>query len=61
MSEDLSPAAALANKIGNAIAEAGLMRDERKADLVAKIASGEISAADWRSEIDLAVEKAEQA
>ncbi len=61
MSEDLSPAAALATKIGSAIAKAGMMRDERKADLVAKIASGEMSAADWKTEIDLAVEKAEQA
>ena len=61
MSEDISPAAALAAKIGDAIVAAGLMRDERKADLVAKIASGEMSPADWRSEIDLAAEKAEEA
>ena len=58
MNDDPSPAASLAQKIGTALTEAGLMRDERQADLVAKIAAGEISAADWKTEIDIAVDKA---
>ncbi|WP_114521486.1 hypothetical protein [Altererythrobacter sp. ZODW24] len=61
MSDLLLPAATLAAKIGNAITEAGLMRAERKSKLVARISSGQMSAADWKTEIDLAVEKAEEA
>ena len=58
MNDNPSPAATLAQKIGTALTEAGLMRDERQADLVAKIAAGEISAADWKTEIDIAVDRA---
>jgi hypothetical protein len=58
MNDDPSPAASLAQKIGTALTEARLMRDERQADLTAKIAAGEISAADWKTEIDIAVDKA---
>lgn len=58
MNDDPSPAGTLAQKIGTALTEAGLMRDERQADLVAKIAAGEFSAADWKTEIDIAVDKA---
>ena len=58
MNDDPSPASSLAQKIGTALTEAGLLRDERQADLAAKIAAGEISAADWKTEIDIGVDKA---
>ena len=58
MNDDPLPVASLAQKIGGALTDAGLMRGERQADLVAKIANGEMSAADWKTEIDIAADKA---
>jgi len=61
MSDDFSPAISLSEEIANALVEKGLLRKERKDPLIARIADGKMSAADWKTEIDLAVEKAGKA
>lgn len=60
MTETPSPSAALAERVAKKLIESGLLRAEKSTVFVSKIASGKISGADWKIEIDLASAKAGQ-
>lgn len=57
MADGDTPSDKLAERTASQLVEAGLMREERRKALADKIASGKMSAADWRSELDLASSK----
>lgn len=61
MSDEASPSATLASQIVDQLIQFGLVRAEKRASVVNKIASGEMKGLDWKNEIDLAAEKAEAA
>ena len=58
MSVSKSPSDQLSTQIADALIAAGLLRSEKRDGVVAKIATGNMSGADWKNEIDLAAEKA---
>jgi len=57
MSKGKSPAEDLAALTVDRLIKSGLFRADRRAALVAKIASGAMKGDDWKSEIDLALLK----
>lgn len=54
MKVESTPSDRLAELTASRLVKAGLMREERRQALTARIASGKMNAADWRSELDLA-------
>jgi hypothetical protein len=52
------PAAKLAALTVDRLIESGLLRADKRDALIAKIAAGTMSGADWKLEIDLATAKA---
>lgn len=57
MTDTKSPSENLSNLVVNRLIEAGLVRADKRAALVAKIAAGTMSSEDWKLEIDLASPK----
>jgi hypothetical protein len=53
-----SPSEALAKEVVDRLIDAGLLRADKRAVLIAKIASGGMKGGDWKLEIDLAQAKA---
>ncbi len=58
VTEAETPSDKLAAQAFGRLVERGLLRAERKSQLVEKIASGKMTAEDWRLELDLARAKA---
>ena len=58
MTEVPSPSAVLAEETVDRLIKAGLLRSDKRQALIGKIASGGMTGADWKLEIDLAQEKA---
>lgn len=61
MTEGETPSAALAALTVDKLIAAGLLREEKREALAAKIADGTMKGEDWRLEIDLANLKGEHA
>lgn len=59
MSEPKSPSMNLAELTVDRLVASGLLRADKREALIAKIAAGTMSGADWKLEIDLAASKAE--
>jgi hypothetical protein len=57
MSDAHTPSDQLAGLAFDSLVEAGILRTERRANLVAKLASGKMSQEDWSLEIELAASK----
>lgn len=57
MSNDPTPSATLAALAVDRLIASGLLRPDKRDALVAKIAAGTMSGADWKLEIDLASAK----
>lgn len=57
MTDDLSPSAKLAAQAVDRLIASGLARAEKRDSLINKIATGTMSGADWKLEIDLASAK----
>lgn len=55
---DETPSASLAALTVDRLIASGLLRAEKREALVAKVAAGTMSGADWKMEIDLASAKA---
>lgn len=60
MTDTPSPSAELAERVVIRLIEASLLREEKRAAVAGKIASGKISGSDWKLEIDLASVKVDQ-
>lgn len=58
MSNDAVPSAKLAALTVDRLIQSGLLRDNKRDALIAKIADGSMKSEDWKSEIDLASSKA---
>lgn len=58
MSDDTTPSVKLAVLTVDHLIAAGLVRADKREAAVAAVASGNMKAADWKNEIDLASEKA---
>ena len=58
MSEDMTPSQQLAERAVDRLIEAKLVRAEKRASLIMKVATGDMKASDWRLEIDIAEAKA---
>jgi hypothetical protein len=58
MTEDEAPSAKLAALTVDRLIQSGLLRADKRDALIAKIAAGSMSGADWKLEIDLATAKA---
>ena len=54
MSNTLTPSEQLAGVAFASLAEKGLLRIERRANIIAKLSSGKMSQEDWSLEIELA-------
>lgn len=61
MTEGEAPSAALAALTVDKLIATGLLREDKRDALAAKIANGSMKGEDWRLEIDLANLKGEQA
>lgn len=59
MSDDTSPSATLAALTVDRLVASGLLRADKRDVLIAKVAAGTMSGADWKLEIDLATAKAD--
>jgi hypothetical protein len=59
MSEGTTPSASLAALTVDRLIASGLLRADKRDGLVAKVAAGTMSGADWKLEIDLASAKAD--
>lgn len=59
MSKEATPSAKLAALTVDRLVASGLLRAEKRDALVAKVAAGTMSGADWKLEIDLASAKEE--
>lgn len=57
MSEEVAPSAKLAALAVDKLIASGLLRANKRDALIAKVAAGTMSGADWKLEIDLASEK----
>lgn len=57
MSDELVPSAKLAVLTVDRLIQSGLLRADKREVLIAKIAAGTMSGADWKLEIDLATAK----
>jgi hypothetical protein len=57
MSAGLSPTEVLSAEVVDRLLEAGLLRAEKRDDLIKKIASGSMRGDDWKLEIELAQAK----
>lgn len=57
MTDVLSPSHALSGEVVDQLIAAGLLRPDKRDQLLAKIANGEMKGADWKLEIDLATAK----
>lgn len=60
MNDTSSPSEDLAKEVVDRLIKAGLIRADKRDNLIAKIASGDMNGDDWRLEIDLAQVKAAQ-
>lgn len=60
MSENGSPSEKLAALTVDRLIQSGLLRADKRAALITKIAGGSMKGEDWKSEIDLASMKAEK-
>lgn len=58
MTDTPSPSEALAKEVVDCLIKAGLIRAEKRDNLIAKIASANMKGEDWKLEIDLAHAKA---
>lgn len=58
MTDEASPSAKLAKVTVDRLIASGLLRADKRDALIAKIAAGTMSGADWKLEIDLATAKA---
>lgn len=58
MSDDAVSSAKLAELTVDRLIQSGLLRADKREALIAKIAAGSMSGADWKLEIDLATAKA---
>jgi len=58
MSDDAVSSAKLAELTVDRLIQSGLLRADKREALIAKIAAGTMSGADWKLEIDLATAKA---
>jgi hypothetical protein len=58
MSDDAAPSAKLAALAVDRLIASGLLRADKRDALIAKVAAGSMSGADWKLEIDLASAKA---
>ena len=58
MSDDAAPSAKLAALAVDRLIASGLLRADKRDALIAKVAVGSMSGADWKLEIDLASAKA---
>jgi hypothetical protein len=58
MSDEVVPSVKLATLTVDRLIQSGLLRPDKRAPLINKIASGEMKGADWKLEIDLASAKA---
>ena len=58
MSDDAVSSAKLAELTVDRLIQSGLLRTDKREALIAKIAAGSMSGADWKLEIDLATAKA---
>lgn len=56
---DETPSASLATLAVDRLIESGLLRADKREALVAKVAAGTMSGADWKVEIELASAKAD--
>lgn len=56
---DETPSASLADLTVDRLIASGLLRADKREALVAKVAAGTMSGADWKVEIDLASAKAD--
>lgn len=59
MSDETSPSASLAALTVDRLIASGLLRPDKRDALIAKVATGNMSGADWKLEIDLASAKAD--
>jgi hypothetical protein len=57
MSDESVPSAKLAELTVDRLIQSGLLRADKREVLIAKIAAGTMSGADWKLEIDLATAK----
>ena len=58
MTDDGSPSAKLAALTVDRLIASGLLRADKRDALIAKVAAGAMSGADWKLEVDLATAKA---
>lgn len=58
MTDDIVPSAKLAELTVDRLIQSGLLRADKRDALIAKVAAGSMSGADWKLEIDLASAKA---
>jgi hypothetical protein len=58
MNEPKLPSEELSEQIADALISSGLLRKARREAVVSKLASGGMSGADWKEEIDLAAQQA---
>jgi len=58
MNESKLPSEELSSQIADALVSSGLLRGERRDAVVSKLASGGMSGADWKEEVDLAAQSA---
>ena len=58
MTDDAAPSAKLAELTVDRLIQSGLLRADKRGALIAKVAAGSMSGADWKLEIDLASAKA---
>ena len=58
MTDDAVPSAKLAELTVDRLIQSGLLRADKRDALIAKVAAGSMSGADWKLEIDLSSAKA---
>lgn len=58
MSDDMTPSQQLAERAVDRLIEAKLVRAEKRASLLVKVATGDMKASDWKLELDIAEAKA---
>jgi len=58
VTDDVLPSAKLAELTVDRLIQSGLLRADKRDALIAKVAAGSMSGADWKLEIDLASAKA---
>ena len=58
MTDEIVPSAKLAELTVDRLIQSGLLRADKRDALIAKVAAGSMSGADWKLEIDLASAKA---